>query len=339
MTVRPCHFGPSTDFKFSGKYDIALAEVSKAIWRARDNYPIKALLTANASNGIRYVSRPLYVHQFKQEMIDSTLRSSIDAQLELAVMDAAGAGVFDPIDTLSYNLNLREMRDPGHQCPVCQKWYVRNFKRHLEACGKGKWCTVCLTHPDDLVSHRLVCEGDLFPCRVCSLVFQSRELRLEHETICRRPDSSATARNVRPRVETSETAEGSSLGNQTVTSITAIDGLFRKFSLSPPLDIGTDFQGALKMSFPRLTDIIERNHGTGIKFNLEINVMLSKMATGDTAVRTFDSEMIPLLLTDPIAPALQKLSNLICERIDKLIRDGSGWAVHEINCISINITR
>ena len=67
--------------------------------------------------------------------------------------------------------------------------------------------------------------------------------------------------------------------------------------------------------------------------------MLSKMATGDTAVRTFDSEMIPLLLTDPIAPALQKLSNLICERIDKLIRDGSGWAVHEINCISINITK
>ena len=55
MTERPCHFGPSTDFKFSGKYDIALAEVSKAIWRARDNYPIKALLTVTASNGIRYV--------------------------------------------------------------------------------------------------------------------------------------------------------------------------------------------------------------------------------------------------------------------------------------------
>ena len=81
MTLRPCHFGPSTDFKFTGEYDIALAEVSKAIWRARDNYPIKALLTANASNGIRYVSSPLYVHQFKQEMIDHTFRSSIDAQL------------------------------------------------------------------------------------------------------------------------------------------------------------------------------------------------------------------------------------------------------------------
>ena len=55
MTEHPCRYGLSTTYKFSGDFDKALAELSKAIWHARDNYPIKALLTADASNGVRYV--------------------------------------------------------------------------------------------------------------------------------------------------------------------------------------------------------------------------------------------------------------------------------------------
>ncbi|XP_063691291.1 uncharacterized protein LOC134823687 [Bolinopsis microptera] len=65
----------------------------------------------------------------------------------------------------------------------------------------------------------------------------------------------------------------------------------------------------------------------------------TKLVTGDIVARTFDSEMIPLLLTDLIAPALQTHSNNISDRVDRLIRDGSGWAVHEIISVSINITR
>ena len=63
------------------------------------------------------------------------------------------------------------------------------------------WCTICRTRPDDLVNHRLECEGDLFPCRVCDISFQTRALRLVHEKECRRPDSSVTARNVRARLQ------------------------------------------------------------------------------------------------------------------------------------------
>ena len=41
--------------------------------------------------------------------------------------------------------------------------------------------------------------------------------------------------------------------NHTVTSITALNGLFRKYTLSPPSQIGTDFQGALIHSIDRFT--------------------------------------------------------------------------------------
>ena len=34
MTEHPCRYGPSTTYKFSGDFDKALAEISKAIWRA-----------------------------------------------------------------------------------------------------------------------------------------------------------------------------------------------------------------------------------------------------------------------------------------------------------------
>ena len=230
-------------------------------------------------------------------------------------------------------------------------------------CGGGKWCTICRTRPDDLVNHRLECEGDLFPCRVCDISFQTRALRLVHEKECRRPDSSVTARNVRARLQKvdgvlvggasieqenqmdvsvdDQIAGGSNTEqeNHTVTSITALDGLFRKYTLSPPSQIGTDFHGALIHSIDRFTEIIESNLGTGIKFGLEISLNISRHSTGASATRPFDSQMMPLLLTDPVEPVIRMQIDIICARIERLIRDGSGWAVIDVNIVSIRITK
>ena len=124
-----------------------------------------------------------------------------------------------------------------------------------------------------------------------------------------------------------------------VTSITALDGLFRKYTLSPPSQIGTDFHGALIHSIDRFTEIIESNLGTGIKFGLEISLNISRHSTGASATRPFDSQMMPLLLTDPVEPVIRMQIDIICARIERLIRDGSRWAVIDVNSVSIRITK
>ena len=92
-------------------------------------------------------------------------------------------------------------------------------------------------------------------------------------------------------------------------------------------------------SIDRLTEIIESNLGTGIKFGLEISLNISKHSTGASVTRPFDSQMMPLLLTDPVEPAIRMQIDIICARIERLIRDGSGWAVIDVNSVSIRITK
>ena len=68
-------------YKFSGDFDKMIDELSKVIWRDRDNYPLEVLLSAVGTNGARFVSNPLIVHQFKPEMVVYCLQNPINEQL------------------------------------------------------------------------------------------------------------------------------------------------------------------------------------------------------------------------------------------------------------------
>ena len=81
MTEQEYVRGSSTNYKFSGDFDKVIDQISKVIWRDRDNYPLEVLLSAVGTNGARFVSNPLIVHQFKPEMVVYCLQNPINEQL------------------------------------------------------------------------------------------------------------------------------------------------------------------------------------------------------------------------------------------------------------------
>ena len=66
---------------------------------------------------------------------------------------------------------------------------------------------------------------------------------------------------------------------------------------------------------------------------------MSKRVTDDNMVKTFSTRASPLLLTYELQPSLQRHYNKLVGQIEKLIRNGSGWAVDKITSISLNITK
>ena len=65
----------------------------------------------------------------------------------------------------------------------------------------------------------------------------------------------------------------------------------------------------------------------------------SKRVTDDNMVNTLSARASPLLLTDELQPSLQRQYNKLVGQIEKLIRNGSGWAVDRIASISLTITK
>ena len=55
-------------------------------------------------------------------------------------------------------------------------------------------------------------------------------------------------------------------------------------------------------------------------------------------VKAFNTKATPLLLTDELRPSLQTHYNKLVGQIEKFIRNGSGWAVDNVSCISLFIT-
>jgi hypothetical protein len=257
-------YGTTRSYEFkSGDFDDVISKVTEALLKLEDYYPVEAVLSSTATNGKRYQSNYMTIHRHDPEMIKVRLRDPINRLMQKDLETACFAGDFSPINSTTSTLTVREKKKLGKRCPNCKKYQKTHLKRHLEACGHGKWCTTCLTLPTDLAAHKQVCDGELFPCRVCGTVLDTSDARNEHEKVCRRPDSAATGRNVRPR---SDIADGPDLGNSTPhptpsSEQSAINGLFQTISLAPPSGTGSDYEGALINLHEQMVDIIAERRG------------------------------------------------------------------------------
>ena len=240
-------------------FDNVEQSVLAKLLELKDHYPIEATLSTLASNGKRYSSNPMTLHRHRPVIIKAQLFTSINEKIEKDLWNAAEVGNFSSIDSVATTLTVRHKKRRGTQCPKCLKWYLHHFNDHLRTCGEGRWCNICRTEQPDLDAHKAVCEGNLYPCRVCGCVLITVHERTVHETECRRPDSSATARNVRPRQEDPDSS--TDLIPDGVEEQTAIDGLFRKISLTPPAGTGTDYEGALIDQHPLLVSILQERRG------------------------------------------------------------------------------
>ena len=244
-------------------FDKVLSSVTQKLLDLKDYYPVEASLTSVGSNRKLYVSDTMTLHRHDPRMIKNQLQAPINRSMQNDLENAAVAGDFTPINSVKSILTVTEKKKLGKKCPNCDKYFKQKLKRHLQSCGKGKWCTTCFTLPTDLASHKQQCDGELFPCRVCGTVMQTAAQRNEHEKACRRPDSNATGRSVRPRSDIAETSEEHDVSQEAavVTENTALDGLFRTIALSPPAGTGSDYEGALINLHEQLVDIIDERRG------------------------------------------------------------------------------
>ena len=78
--------------------------------------------------------------------------------------------------------------------------------------------------------------------------------------------------------------------------------------------------------------------GLGIRFNLELDVSFLKQLSDDTVRKSFDTEMTILLPTDELSSALSYHSESLVQKIEKFLRNGSGWGVDEVHHIAISIS-
>ena len=79
--------------------------------------------------------------------------------------------------------------------------------------------------------------------------------------------------------------------------------------------------------------------GTRIKLGIEICLNISKRVTGAQAVRPFQTHVTPLFLTNDPRAALKTHYNKLVGRIEKLLRDGSGWVVDLVTSVSIYMSK
>ena len=255
-------YGKSLDYEFvNSDFTKVVQSIIDVLLRQKDYYPVEATLSSLASNGKRYASNPMVLYRHDPRMIRAQLIAPIEEKMESDLHEAAQQGDLTPLNTTSSVLTVRHKKRKGTQCPRCAKWIRSHFNAHLKICGMGKWCALCRTEQEDPEAHKLVCEGNLFPCRACGAVLQTKEQRTTHETECRRPDSSFTARNVRPRQEAASTEPEEQTLPSDVTEETAVDGLFQKISMSPPPGTGTDFEGALIEHNSQLVSILNDRRG------------------------------------------------------------------------------
>ena len=124
--------------------------------------------------------------------------------------------------------------------------------------------------------------------------------------------------------------------------ISAIGGAFKQIRIKPTSIFGGDVEALFIHMRQRIIDIINDSHDerTSIKFYLGADIKLYKLVDDDEGtIWSFNDAAVPLLpLGDPTDQVIDQLQNIL-NRLDELVRKGSGWVVEGVEYITINMSR
>ena len=76
-----------------------------------------------------------------------------------------------------------------------------------------------------------------------------------------------------------------------------------------------------------------------MKFGLCQEVQLGKPASDDIMIKLFETTVTPLMLIDDIGAAVKTQINKLVGKVEKFIRNGSGWTVESVRKIILNTSK
>ena len=122
--------------------------------------------------------------------------------------------------------------------------------------------------------------------------------------------------------------------------MTALDGLFRIVSVKPKENT-VDFEGGMMDEVQHIADILENRLETCLKFYLSVELNMIKMVEGENVSKLVNFHTSPtvLLQSTNIKEKVQEHINLIIPKIERYIKNGSGWIVSGLKNIDIMMTK
>ena len=199
-----------------------------------------------------------------------------------------------------------------------------------KSCGKGTgqfYCPVCQKVVEgDLKEHIDQCNRKMYHCRCCGEAFNTGVRRTAHEKKCRVADEIT----VKPKTLKIENISGER---------TALGGLFRIVSVKPNENT-VDFEGRMMDEIQHIADILENRLETGLKFYLSVELNMSKMEEGEDVrkVVNFQTTATMLLQSTNIKEKVEEHIFRLMPKIERYIRNGSGWIVMGLKNIDIMMT-
>lgn len=120
---------------------------------------------------------------------------------------------------------------------------------------------------------------------------------------------------------------------------TALRGLFKVLTVRIPANCGGDYEGALNFLGDELEAILDDVRGTGVLFYLGCSLDMKKLVDDISVTRGFNTTATPLLVSTATQTAVaHHIENLI-EKIDKHVREGSGWFCTGVRSVDLFYTR
>ena len=101
--------------------------------------------------------------------------------------------------------------------------------------------------------------------------------------------------------------------------------------------LGTDYEGALLEMHEQISAILEEQRGDGLKFYLEVELNMSQLVQDETHVKQFHSSPSRVLLTTNIDELVGIHRQIVVEKTETFLRNGSSWVVDSVDGVNIHI--
>ena len=215
-------------------------------------------------------------------------------------------------DVKEIYLVLEYLEPQKAQCPQCSKFVLRSeLYQHLQLCTNFATCPLCLTLKtfDSLEYHVQDCCQILYRYDHCNDCFNTGIKRKAHQSTC--------GRVKKPKTSLMDLLHGKILN----------------------LPNNKDHEGVLNDHKDQIAQTLKSLITTGLKFYLGAQVKMLKQINCNTIDVYFSTSATILLKSSNIPESVQHHINMLVDKIDNYIRNGSGWIVDNVNHLSIMSTK
>ena len=237
-------------------------------------------------------------------------------------------------------------------CPVCQKEVQGNLKEHIDCCCRKTYdCSVCgesFNTGARRTAHQKKCSRKTYDCNICSESFTTIAMRDVHIKdkhrkthscgLCGESFNRAAKRVAHEK--TCRVADEKTINQVSTDSDTqsALGGLFRIVKINPKNN-SADYEGVMEDEVVHIAEILNNRMETALKFYISAELDMSRLTDGATKLVYFQTSSTTLLQNMDVEPEVKGHVQRIASKIDKYIKNGSGWSVDRVNAISVMITK